>query len=197
MYPHRIRLRGPWQWIQGTASGSLVLPGSLEGIIGQVKYRRRFGYPGTIDAHERVWLLLDRGVVSLNGESLGEGRAFEITSRLRPRNELVIETDSFTPGEVSLEIRAAAYLADVVYRGNEVLGRVVGEAAQSLDLYLIADRHTIAQTSVQPSAEGTPFALCVSEAIALTERGGSDLQEIRVELVNGAVIWYLVSLRIS
>jgi hypothetical protein len=184
MYPHRIRLRGPWEWQAGEASGTIVLPGSLAGVAGRVTFRRRFGYPGTIDTHERVWLLAGSGAATLNGVPLGAGVAFDVTALLRPRNELGIEVDGPTPGDVALEVRATAYLADVEMKGGTITGRVVGEAAGPLDLYAIASRHTVAQASVRATPEGTPFVMTA-------ERGDGG---VRVELVNGAVIWYSIPL---
>ena len=71
MYPHRIRLRGPWdceplaRLAPGASDGALPPPGrmtlpcrwaegGLTDFAGRVRFRRRFGYPGRIDAHERV-----------------------------------------------------------------------------------------------------------------------------------------------
>src|SRR5262245_58836427 len=92
MYPHRIRLRGPWECEPlaragpGDAAGPLPAPfrmtmpcawaeGGLTGFAGRVRFRRRFGYPGTIDAYERVWLTFagvrDFADVALNGTPLG------------------------------------------------------------------------------------------------------------------------------
>jgi beta-galactosidase/beta-glucuronidase len=79
MYPHRIRLRGPWECEplarlaiaangrQETvttdlpASRKMTMPcrwsdGGLENFAGRVRFRRHFGYPGRIDENERVWL---------------------------------------------------------------------------------------------------------------------------------------------
>src|SRR5438045_3707759 len=84
-YPHRIRLRGPWQ---------------SEPLANGVRRRRRFGYPVRIDADERVWLtfhgVTGRVAVALNGQALGshdgaEAFAYEVTPLLRPRNELVMD----------------------------------------------------------------------------------------------------------
>src|SRR5947209_4237290 len=86
-YPHRIRLRGPWK---------------SEPLSQGVRRTRRFGYPGRIDADERVWLTFSgvggRVTVSLNGQALGshDGAApfeYEVTSLLRVRNELVMEVE--------------------------------------------------------------------------------------------------------
>jgi beta-galactosidase/beta-glucuronidase len=126
MYPHRIRLRGPWECepLARTvlrAGGRLdtlpdpvpppcqmMLPcrwheGGLKDFAGRVRFRRRFGYPGRIDPHERVWLTF-AGVdyfaaVWLNGRELGRHRgAFspfehDVTALLQSRNELVVEVD--------------------------------------------------------------------------------------------------------
>src|SRR5262249_45018711 len=99
MYPHRIRLRGPWECeplaraVAGadgrirTATEALppprrmVLPcrwgdGGLPDFAGRVRFCRRFGLPRQLDPHERVWLTF-AGVdgvarVSLNGHFLGQ-----------------------------------------------------------------------------------------------------------------------------
>src|SRR6266849_10307562 len=98
MYPHRIRLRGPWECEPlariapdehgQTGRDSLPPPcrmtmpcrwseGGLENFAGRVRFRRRFGYPGRIDAHERVWLTFagigGTAEVWLNGQHLGRG----------------------------------------------------------------------------------------------------------------------------
>lgn len=182
MYPHRIRLRGPWEWQRGDRSGTLVLPAVLPDKA-LTHFRRRFGYPGTIDSHERVWLLVTASRVHLNGHALGEGTAFEITSRLQPRNELVIECDATTPGDVALEVRATAYLSEVHWTTNGVAGRIEGEAAGPMDVYLIVGRSTLAQTL---GRAGTAFHLPI-ETARLDE---TTREPSRVELVNGAVIWY-------
>src|SRR5438876_10678056 len=104
MYPHRIRLRGPWRCepIEHRA----------------VRFRRRFGYPGRIDDYERVWLtfaaVAGSAEVELNGNPLGRfegGEAeFDVTTLLQTRNELVVEVESSNDtsgicGDVALEVR--------------------------------------------------------------------------------------------
>src|SRR5260370_5370654 len=97
MYPHRIRLRGPWECqplarsvivangrkeITTTdlpAARKMIMPcrweeGGLKDFAGRVRFRRHFGYPGRIDENERVWLIFT-GVegapeVWLNGQFL-------------------------------------------------------------------------------------------------------------------------------
>jgi hypothetical protein len=106
MYPHRIRLRGPWECeplarlvrrangeleaVAGPlpAARRLTMPapwrtGDLSDFTGRVRFRRRFGYPGQIDSYERVWLTCagvnEPAEVWLNERLLGrpEPGAFE------------------------------------------------------------------------------------------------------------------------
>jgi hypothetical protein len=128
MYPHRIRLRGPWECEPPASAEPFRVPFPcrwevmpLAELAGRVRFRRRFGYPGRIDAHERVWVTFAETAgtaeVWLNGRSLGrhEGGgpfAFEVTACLERRNELVVEVDAATVprgawGDVALEIRRA------------------------------------------------------------------------------------------
>lgn len=209
MYPHRIRLRGPWECdVLSLTAGDppparLTMPATLDGVVGTVRLRRRFGYPGTIDAHERVWLtfaaIRGEAAVSINGTALGpvaSGAELDVTALLRPRNELLVEMSGPSPGlpgEVALEVRATAYLKDVTARFEAgtitARGRVVGTAPSPLDVYLIAGRRTLAYAAVTASEAGTRFEL----------RGPEDGEpvgplpgegEVKVELVSGAVIWY-------
>jgi beta-galactosidase/beta-glucuronidase len=98
MYPHRIRLRGPWECeplarvvIAGNdrketvttdlpAPRKMTMPcrwseGGLPNFAGRVRFRRHFGYPGRIDENEQVWLTFAgiEGVAEiwLNGQFLG------------------------------------------------------------------------------------------------------------------------------
>jgi hypothetical protein len=97
-YPHRMRLRGPWECdlVAGTVTladgrhepqqGPLTPPlrltmpcrfraAGLAGFAGRARFRRRFGYPGQIDSYERVWLtfagMTAVAEVWLNGQFLG------------------------------------------------------------------------------------------------------------------------------
>ena len=108
--------------------GRVTMPADWGATLGQdfrgrVEFRRRFGCPTGVTAAERVWLVCDgaedTATFSLNGEMLGhvEGIAspveFDVTERLRERNELlaVVECSGTQPGgltgEVRLEIRPA------------------------------------------------------------------------------------------
>jgi hypothetical protein len=107
MYPHRIRLRGPWECeplarLVRDAGGCremrtdslpppcrMTLPcrwneGGWTAFAGRARLRRRFGYPRQVDPHERLWLTFagaeTLAEVWLNGQFLGrhEGpEAFE------------------------------------------------------------------------------------------------------------------------
>lgn len=184
MYPHRIRLRGPWQ--------SEPLP-DARGL----RFRRGFGYPGRIDAHERVWLTFDgfAGLVQadLNGRVLGQvdGRdgpfEWEVTSLLQPRNLLTLDVAGATPesrGDVALEVRCTAFLHAMRawYESGRlhVTGELVGAFDGPLDLYVIAGRSTVIHASL---ANPGAFHL-VSETVQET------YASLQVELIKGAVVWY-------
>ena len=232
MYPHRIRLRGPWDCeplageapgAPAPAGGRMLLPGrwadaGLADFSGTVRFRRRFGYPGQIDADERVWLtcagLADRAHVALNATVLAhdqDGREpfeFEITSLLQPRNELVMDVTGSAPsggpwGEVALEIRCTAFLREVSARPVLVNGRLelevngvaAGTAAGDLELYAVLQRRQAAYGRVAPCPAGQPFRLCSVDLPAECWHGespGANRISVRIDLVKGATVWYTV-----
>lgn len=187
-YPHRIRLRGPWECKPLSRHDGGPLPesvrmrlpcrwkeGGLGDFAGKAQFCRRFGYPGQIDETERVWLTFEGaegcGAITLNGSPLGaltdQPAAFEVTALLAVRNELLVELEADESGglwgEVALEIRKTAYLeaVEAVLESEEltVRGRVVGTAERPLDLYLIGGRSNLAYQTVMPLAEGAAFEL--------------------------------------
>lgn len=96
---HAIRLRGAWA----------STPGG--------RHARAFGWPTTLDPHERVWLVITAVAgparVTVNGTPVGElpagthPFAADVTRLLRPRNELVIIARAGARlFEVTLEVRA-------------------------------------------------------------------------------------------
>ncbi len=194
-YPHRIRLRGPWEFQPpGGPSVRVTMPTSWGDFAGSAIYRRSFGYPGRIDSFERVWLVLtrvlDRAKITLNNAFVGEVIAqgeFEITRLLRSRNELIVQVEGPSHGglvgEVALEVRALAFLRDVTVsrEGNSltVAGQLVGETDEQLELYLLVDRRTVEYCLV---CNNQPFRLVVQ----LEESA----ETILLELVRGAVPWY-------
>jgi hypothetical protein len=135
--PHIIRLRGPWEFrvvlqLGPDENPELALPAgrvevpcdwsaSLGGdFCGRVVYRRPFKWPAQLEPGQSVTLVFD-GVrqsaqVQLNGKSLGsfgpDPAWLDITSLLKPHNELLVEVVSADTasgpggliGEVRLEI---------------------------------------------------------------------------------------------
>jgi hypothetical protein len=179
----------------------------LARLGGRVRCRRRFGFPGRIDPHERVWLTLagvsDRAALSLNGSVLGpaEGTApaeFDVTALLLARNELVAEVEGQAEsgglwGEVALEVRCTAFLRDVrawTIRGElHVTGTVVGSADGPLDLYVILARRPLVEGRVTADPAGRAFHL---EARVPETRGEGQPAAVQVDLVNGATVWYTI-----
>ena len=213
MYPHRIRLRGPWDCEPLTgAAGPLRMnlpcrwaEGGLGDFAGRVRFRRRFGYPGRIDDYERVWLTCDAlegsAAVALNGHFLTETRGpagfeFEVTALLQPRNELVVEMEGPATGglwgEVALEVRRTAFLRGlrVSAEGDRLLvrGEVVGSAERPLELYAVLDRSTAAYSLAEAAPEGRAFTLASEELPP--ERRGPGPHPVRIDLVDGATVWY-------
>jgi hypothetical protein len=97
MYPHRIRLRGPWEieplalliyqgpgqfaWRKHDLPPARIVnsPGlwkdyGLSDFVGIVRYRRHFGLPRKLDEHETIWItcagVADSCIVWLNGERI-------------------------------------------------------------------------------------------------------------------------------
>ncbi len=205
-YPHRIRLRGPWECEPaGRPPLRMTLPcrsadGGQKEFTWRVRFCRRFGYPGQIDAYERVWLTLDgvsnQAEVRLNGAVLGScdeaPTAFEITRLLGSRNELIVDVEGTAErgglwGETGAGEKRAAYLSDVMlWREGAVLhcaGAVVGEGERPLDLYVLMNNATVGYAAVAAAPDGTPFHI-------IAEKPDDPSAVAQVDLVNGAVVWY-------
>jgi hypothetical protein len=98
---HTIRLGPPWD---------------TSPVAGGTRHTRKFGRPRSLAANEQVWLVCEHvpaaGEVQVNAISIGkigapEPFAVEITSLLRPRNEVLFFVESDQPlGAVALEIRS-------------------------------------------------------------------------------------------
>lgn len=116
MYPHAIRLRGPWDFsfldASPAASATTTIPGfwtaaQLAANRGPIELRRHFNWVARIEPTEIVWLSIDRCLgsasVSLNGRDVGAIRyswgenRFDVTALLRPNNELTIRIEPETP----------------------------------------------------------------------------------------------------
>ena len=130
IYPHVIRLAGPWEYEvlradagapPSSTSGRMQLPTAWQALLGGdfrglIRLRRRFNRPTNLDPQETVWVVIEgshlRCVAGLNGQSLGDLHddaalgEFEVTSELPMHNELTIDLEhagSITG--VRLEIR--------------------------------------------------------------------------------------------
>ena len=229
MYPHRIRLRGPWECEplqrRGSDSEQILPPprrmtmpcrwseGGLAHFTGRVRFRRSFGYPGRIDAHERVWLtfegVADEAEIRLNDSPLGQiiGPAeFDVTRLLRPRNEMVLEVEGTAErgglwGEVALEVRCSAFLRDLrrsaILTGDRVTlcvsGQVVGEADQPLEIYVLLERSVVGYQVVSAVSAEQRFEIVAPDLLATCWRGAEGRMQparVQVDLVKGAVVWH-------
>ncbi|MEX0677321.1 MAG: hypothetical protein WD063_09610 [Pirellulales bacterium] len=154
---HVIRLRGPWELEplvryvdaggghrEETADlphgGKTRVPGDWAELLGadflgRVRYTRRFNCPTNLDAHQRVWLVLE-GVdhdaeLLLNNQPLGPMRGcaakrFDITPLLISHNELWIDVslaaDAFHDAEARGE--RAGHAGGLVGEVRLEIGRV-------------------------------------------------------------------------
>lgn len=213
MYPHRIRLRGPWECepINGPSARRVTMPAGwvesgLEGFRGLARFVRKFGYPGRVDETEHVWLVCDGCYgcreVRLNGQLLSDQPcsvfAFEVTAILTERNQLevLIAGDNDKAGlwgEVAIEIRKAAFLAEPrLERINGIVELhclVMGQSPQRLELYTLVDGRHVDYRLVVPCPAGTP---CHIPLGAMPESA----QIVRLELINISSIWYVLELPI-
>lgn len=169
------------------------VPGALReiGVVGgagEVRLTRRFGYPGRIDAFERVWLTFasvrGQADIKLNGQTLGSienaGGEFEVTSLLRERNVLDVSLraeadDDGLTGGVALEVRCAAYLADVAVVDSRVEGKILGSWPEPLDMYLLVD------------GEQVHYEACL--APCTFRRPIPPGKVVRIDLAQGAILW--------
>lgn len=232
IYPHRIRLRGPWECqplarFVARADGGVepvttdlpvkrrvLMPcrwgeAGLDNFVGRVRFVRRFGYPGRIDAHERVWLTFagvdQTAQVTLNGQYLGhheggeEPFEFDVTIFLRERNELIVDVeaprgDGGLWGEVAMEVRATAFLRKLhvwTEAGEStttlhVTGELIGTCERPLELYVQCDRFNVAYTTLEADPAGRPFEL-IARGLPWTE---SQPHSVRVELINVSSVWF-------
>jgi hypothetical protein len=212
MYPHRIRLRGPWECDPaGLEPRRVTMPGrwadaGLSGSRGMARFTRRFGYPGKADPEfEHIWLTCDGctgcAEVHLNGKLLsekpGESFAFDVTSLMAERNQLEVVIDGQSDdaglwGEVALEIRKDAYLANVRLVTEScpaIVGEAVGTAPQPLELYTLLDNRNADYRTIMPTPAGTPFRIELNSL-------SPTCQLARVELVHISSIWYGVEVPI-
>ncbi len=217
MYPHRIRLRGPWECEplgpDAPEPHRVLMPcrwadAGLTGFRGSVRFVRKFGYPGKADPElEHIWLTCDGCTgcreVRVNGQQLAppvnDSFSYDVSSLLTARNQLEVVVQGDTDdaglwGDVALEMRRDAFLKDVhVNRSGDVgsvAGNVVGTAPRPLELYTLVDHHHVDYRTIEPNVIGTPFHIELANLPSVDAT-------LRIELIHISEIWYIVELPIS
>ena len=217
MYPHRIRLRGPWDCelidAERRTPRRVLMPcrwadAGLAGIRGPARFSRKFGYPGKADPDlEHIWLICDGCTgcreIHLNGfrlaESADESFAFDVSRLLAARNQLDVTIQGNGDecglwGDVFLEIRKDAYIhnarAERAGQGLVVTGQVIGAAPAALELYTLVDGRHADYRVIAPSEAGTSFRIELADV-------PSGAETVRVELIHISEVWYVVELPIS
>ncbi|CAN5190564.1 hypothetical protein BH10PLA2_BH10PLA2_13750 [soil metagenome] len=216
-YPHRIRLRGPWEYevvADTTATtptpltGKTTLPCSLAqaGLTNNpqtVRFLRRFGLPRFLDASEHIWLIVQpqasQTEVILNEYGLahfvGSGQfAVECTTHLLDRNllEIVLQArddqDGLT-GETYLEIRQSAYLQNARAQ-RAANGHVQASVEIAGKAPANLDMYLLANR--QSVAYARPSEQDGIQLITLESDGSisSEISTLSLELVYGGVVWY-------
>jgi hypothetical protein len=212
MYPHRIRLRGPWTLT--TATGQVVhvnvnqgLP-TVDSTLSGIQLARRFSWVQPLQPHERLWLVLERSTVTggkLNDRALElaglapDHQECEVTSLTQRSNQLVLDvpirqTHERFP-EVALEVRCRTFLRHAAWRIDpangmfEVTGLLVGTDPSPLELYARVGEVNVLYAVVRADQSRSAFRY-QSEIPA----GARDEDTpILIDLVKGGVIWHRVS----
>lgn len=152
MYPHNIRLRGPWQYRfleDSKPSGTVEMPS----LIGQlnandpyaaVEFTRSFNWMAKLEPDERIFLTIDRGVgnctVHLNGQQLATfssvwgGRHFDVTSLLAGRNQLRLHITPPSPETLGYDPYGKLGFSDDTTQKRSGLAGVLGDVYLSVEL---------------------------------------------------------------
>jgi hypothetical protein len=174
----------------------------LTGFSGSILLSRHFGMPRSHSPQEHYWLVFEpRGAsmeVALNGRLLQRFKgcapcSVEVTGSLQERNLLELTLQARTDqdgltGETALEIRCPAYLQNIrIERDSACRLRatveIAGEVSEGLELYLVAERRTVAYQRVERAGPQT-LQLESSEVIALATT------QATLSLVHGAEVWF-------
>lgn len=205
MYPHFIRLRGPWETVDDAGQKRRIhMPGDWHTIAAQQRHlSRKFGLPRLLDADESVILVCNFvGLTecALNGSSLAASHVakdaieFEITKLLQPRNEVIMTWSASTePPEVALEIRGPVFLRDVHPTADGWAGQVIGESRKHLEVHLLAQGRAVARVPVQANR---PFVVNRPEVMP---EGAYNPQAPpwSLELIEMANRWYSLDFQVS
>jgi hypothetical protein len=174
MYPHRIRLRGPWQCEpldravkhadghfemvpqELPPSCQMTMPcrwsdGGLGDFAGRVRFRRRFGRPRQLDPHEAVWLTFAGvdtiALVTLNGCFLG-------------RQERASEPFEFEVTELLRERNELVVEVEAVSGNGGLWGEVALEVRASAFLRGVRARCECAEGTVRLHIRGEAVGTC-------------------------------------
>jgi hypothetical protein len=181
-----------------------LLDVGLAGFVGRIRFSRHFGMPRSQSPQEHHWLVFEpKGAsmeVALNGRILQSFTtcapcSLEVTRCLQERNLLEVTLQARTDQdgltvETALEIRCPAYLQNIRierYSAGRLRAtvEVAGEVSEGLELYLVAERRTVAYQRIERAGPQT-LALESSEVIAL------ETTQATLSLVHGAEVWFEV-----
>jgi hypothetical protein len=217
MYPHRIRLRGPWTLKSdaGVITSVNIHDRStpeLAAAASAVHLCRRFSWVQELQAHERLWLVLEQSVVTtatlndmaleLSALALGHQEC-EITSLTRRSNQLTLNV---APGEahrpfphVALEVRCRTFLRQPTWQLDaancklEIAGLLVGLNETPLELYVRVGALNVLYVPVHANEPSSPFRYqCEIPAAAM--EGETPIQ---IDLVNAGSLWHRVTGRLA
>jgi hypothetical protein len=225
MYPHRIRLRGPWAaepvGDAGAPTRQVTLPCRWADLrldnIGAVVFRRRFGLPRRLDDWERVWLTcarvdgrsdwhLNGAGVAMRADPAG-GLEADVTVLLRERNELTVRVERNSPdcglyGEVALEVRCRAYLHGVRSFGHCVAAgwqvRVTGVVVREHpDDPLELYLLIDGKSHDYRRVQGDESETPFLLTAPVEPKPAGEPMTVRVDLVSGATIWHTTEMNFN
>jgi hypothetical protein len=211
MYPHRIRLRGPWTLKAGPCETFSVSLGEtstpeLDSTTGAIQLYRRFSWPQQLQPHERLWLVLERSCVSggaLNDRALvltavaHDHQECDVTSLTRRSNQLTLDISAGRSHQafpnVALEVRCLTFLRQTTWRIDqnnrrlEISGQLVGVHETPLELYVRVGEVNVFYTPAHANERCSMFQYQSEIPAASNEQTA-----IQIDLVSGGVIWHRV-----
>lgn len=213
MYPHRIRLRGPWTLKTGTGQFLSVsidegLRNAFEPTASAIQLCRRFSWLHQFQPHERLWLVLEQSAVmgatlnevTLELTAIAEAhQECEITSLARRSNSLALNLPANPAGpafpQVALEVRCRTFLRqptwhiDTAHQSLEIGGLLVGANESPLDLYVRVGEVNVLYTPVHADKACSRFRY----QIEIRPHAMTVEEPIQIDLVKDGVIWHRVS----
>jgi hypothetical protein len=213
MYPHRIRLRGPWtlKTETGHVLSLNVRDGSnteLDPTPSAIQLSRRFSWLQPLQAQERLWLVLEHSAVAkatLNDSALelaaiADGhQECEVTSLTQRSNLLALHVAPHQAPEafpqVALEVRCRTFLRQPAWRLDEsrrrfeITGLLVGVNDTPLELYARLGELNVLYALVHANEPSLPFRYESEIAAAAVDQEA----RVQIDLVSAGVLWHRVS----